>query len=205
MRLGREWTESCCQSGHRHPAGDLRAYFENNRSFFVQHVTTARHQRQTPAERHNHFIRLDKYGRFPFDALPRLQNRVNNWKSKIDSNGCFPGRWRLQPSSPKHETRRWDEARLTRRFSHFMSRKSRSVQTTENSMAICQSNGINERFGTTLIDRSLRSSPSPNDGSSSRSYRPRLRGLPSRPQLAGGQSQVRIAIAPGIKSYYIKS
>ena len=75
--------------------GDLRAYFENNRSFFVQHVTDPLDtETKTPAERHNHFIRLDKYGRFPFDALPRgYKAAVNKFgKSKIDSNACCPGR-----------------------------------------------------------------------------------------------------------------
>jgi len=85
--------------------GDLRAYFENNRSFFVQHVTDPLDaEAKTPVERHNHFIRLDKYGRFPFDALPRgYKAAVNKFgKSKIDSNGLLP--WRsafIARSSPK--------------------------------------------------------------------------------------------------------
>src|SRR4051794_21526094 len=52
--------------------GDLRAYFENQRSFMVQHVTDPLEaDAKNPTNRHNHFIRLDKYGHFPFDALPR--------------------------------------------------------------------------------------------------------------------------------------
>src|SRR5690348_6213995 len=51
---------------------DLRSFFENNRSFLVQHVTDPLDaEAKNPAERRNHFIRLDKYGRFPFEALPR--------------------------------------------------------------------------------------------------------------------------------------
>jgi len=51
---------------------DLRVFFEANRSFLVQHVTDPLESEQkTPALRHNAFIRLDKYGRFPYDSLPR--------------------------------------------------------------------------------------------------------------------------------------
>jgi hypothetical protein len=69
---------------------DLRTYFENNRSFLVQHVTDPLDvEAKNPADRHNRFIRLDKYGRFPFDALPRsYKAAVGKFgKSKIDSTG----------------------------------------------------------------------------------------------------------------------
>src|SRR5438309_7031919 len=51
---------------------ELRSYFEANRGFLVQHVVDPLDaEAKIPAERHNHFLRLDKYGRFPYDALPR--------------------------------------------------------------------------------------------------------------------------------------
>src|SRR5512136_1700002 len=51
---------------------DIRFFFELNRTVLAQHVSDPLDAfRKTPAERHNHFLYLDKYGRFPFDALPR--------------------------------------------------------------------------------------------------------------------------------------
>src|SRR5258708_34772522 len=96
---------------------DLRAYLENNRSFLVQHVTDPLDAEATnPAERRNHFIRLDKYGRFPFDALPRsYKAAVNKYgKSKIESTGLLP--WAIGVYSQKltqaMKLGRWDEAPL---------------------------------------------------------------------------------------------
>jgi len=82
VRLGRERAEVVVNQAIDTLPGDLRAYFENNRSFFVQHVTDPLDtEAKTPAERHNHFIRLDKYGRFPFMLCPRLQSRRKQiWK-----------------------------------------------------------------------------------------------------------------------------
>ena len=51
---------------------DIRPFFESSRSILYEHVndpfvTVAK----TPAERKNQFLYLEKYGRFPFDTLPR--------------------------------------------------------------------------------------------------------------------------------------
>jgi len=96
---------------------DLRSFFENNRSFLVQHVTDPLDaEAKNPADRHNHFIRLDKYGRFPFEALPRsYKAAVSKYgKSKIDSTGLLP--WEIGVYSQKlteaMKLGRWDEARL---------------------------------------------------------------------------------------------
>src|ERR1700733_10538761 len=51
---------------------DTRAFFESNRALLSQHVTDPLDTIATKAaERHNHFLFLVKYGRFPFDAPPR--------------------------------------------------------------------------------------------------------------------------------------
>jgi hypothetical protein len=51
---------------------DLRPFFDTSRSDLLNHVndpfvTVAK----TPAERKNQFLYLEKYGRFPFELLPR--------------------------------------------------------------------------------------------------------------------------------------
>src|SRR5260370_7664514 len=50
---------------------DLRAYFENNRSFLVQHVTDPLDaDAKNPTHRHTPFIPLANSGPSPFEPLP---------------------------------------------------------------------------------------------------------------------------------------
>src|SRR5438128_6584762 len=96
---------------------DLRTFFENNRPFMVQHVTDPlESEEKTPALHHNTFIRLDKYGRFPYDTLPRsYKAAVTKFgKSRLDTSGLLP--WEIGVYSQKlTEAMRlghWDEAKL---------------------------------------------------------------------------------------------
>ena len=67
---------------------DVRSFFEANRALLSQHVTDPLDAIvKSPAERHNHFILLDKYGRFPFEALPR------NYKAAVTKRRTFPLGW----------------------------------------------------------------------------------------------------------------
>src|SRR5271168_407464 len=51
---------------------DVRSFFDSQRDFLVKHVNDPLNQLdKKPNERNNHFIELDKYGKFPFDALQR--------------------------------------------------------------------------------------------------------------------------------------
>ena len=153
--------------------GDLRAYFENNRAFFVQHVTDPLDaQAKNPAAGHNRFIRLDKYGRFPFDALPRAYKAAVNrfGKSKIDANGLLP--WEIGVYSAKlteaMKLGHWDEVKLDAAILAFYVAEAHDpFNTTENFDGhLTNQTGINERFGTTLIDRFSSFFPMrPNDGS----------------------------------------
>jgi len=139
---------------------ELRAFLEANRSFLVQHVTDPLEgEAKIPALRHNHFIRLDKYGRFPFDALPRnYKAAVGKFgKSKLDSTGLLP--WEIGVYSQKLtealKLGRWDEARLDAAILAFYVAEAHDpFNTTENFDGhLTLQTGINERFGTTLIDR----------------------------------------------------
>ncbi|HLZ90292.1 MAG TPA: hypothetical protein VKQ28_01155 [Candidatus Acidoferrum sp.] len=153
--------------------GDLRAYFENNRSFLVQHVTDPLDaEAKAPLQRHNHFIRLDKYGRFPFDALPRsYKAAVNKYgKSKIDSNGLLP--WEIGVYSQKlteaMKLGRWDEVKLDAAIlAYYVAEARDPFNTTDNFDGhLTNQTGIDERFGATLIDRFSSFFPMrPNDAS----------------------------------------
>jgi hypothetical protein len=152
---------------------DLRSYFEANRSFLAQHVTDPLEaEAKTPAERHNHYIRLDKYGRFPFDALPRTYKAaVNKYgKSKLESTGLLP--WEIGVYSQKlteaMKLGHWDEVKLNAAIlASYVAEAHDPFNTTDNFDGhLSGQNGINERFGTTLIDRFSSFFPMrPNDAS----------------------------------------
>ena len=139
---------------------DIRSFFEANRSDLVQHVTDPLDaETKTPAERHNHFLYLDRYGRFPFIALPRVYKAAiaKYGKSKLESTGLLP--WQIGVYSQKlteaMKVGRWDEARLDAAIlAGYVAETHDPFNTTENFDGhLSNQTGINDRFGTTLIDR----------------------------------------------------
>jgi hypothetical protein len=139
---------------------EIRSFFEISRGSLVQHVTDPLDSiTKTPAERHNHFIILDKYGRFPFEALPRdYKAAVTKFgKAKLDANGLLP--WQIGVYSEKlteaMKSGKWDEARLDAAIlANYVAEAHDPFNTTDNfDGRLSGQPGINERFGTTLIDR----------------------------------------------------
>jgi hypothetical protein len=152
---------------------ELRSYFESNRAFLVQHVLDPiEAETKMPSERHNHFLRLDKYGRFPFDALPRsYKAAVTKFgKSKLESTGLLP--WQVGVYSQKlTEAMRlghWDEVKLNAAIlADYVAETHDPFNTTENfDGQLSAQTGIHERFGTALIERFSSFFPMrPNDAS----------------------------------------
>jgi hypothetical protein len=139
---------------------DIRPFFEANRALLSQHVTDPLDAiTKSPAERHNHFILLDKYGRFPFEALPRsYKAAVTKFgKPKLDANGLLP--WQIGVYSEKltdaMKAGKWEEARLDAAIlANYVAEAHDPFNTTDNFDGHLSSQpGVNERFGTTLIDR----------------------------------------------------
>jgi hypothetical protein len=139
---------------------ELRSFFENNRSFLIQHVNDPLNQLDKhPNERENHYIELDKYGKFPFDALPRNYKAAltKYSKSKIESTGVLP--WQIGVYSAKLtddlKNNRWDEAKLDAAFlANYVAEAHDPFNTTENyDGRMTGQTGVNERFNTMLIDR----------------------------------------------------
>jgi hypothetical protein len=139
---------------------DLRPFFENNRNFLIQHVNDPLNQLDKhPNERQNHFIELDKYGKFPFDALPRnYKSALSKYsKSKIDATGLLP--WQIGVYSAKltddMRNGRWDEAKIDAAFlANYVAEAHDPFNTTENyDGRLTGQSGVNERFNTMLIDR----------------------------------------------------
>ena len=139
---------------------DIRSFFESNLPMLSQHVTDPLDAiAKSPAERHNHFILLDKYGRFPFEALPRnYKAAVTKFgRPKLDANGLLP--WQIGVYSEKlteaMKTGKWDEARLDAAIlANYVAEAHDPFNTTDNfDGRLSAQSGVNERFGTTLIDR----------------------------------------------------
>jgi hypothetical protein len=139
---------------------DIRSFFESNLALLSQHVTDPLDAiAKTPAERHNHFILLDKYGRFPFELLPRdYKAAVTKFgKTKLEANGLLP--WQIGVYSQKlteaFKAGKWDEARLNAAIlANYVAEAHDPFNTTDNADGrLSGQAGINERFGTALIDR----------------------------------------------------
>jgi hypothetical protein len=139
---------------------DLRPFFDNSRAELLNHVndpfvTVAK----TPAERKNQFLYLEKYGRFPFELLPRnYKAAVTKFgKSKLESNGLLP--WQIGVYSAKlteaMQTGKWADAKLYAAvLASYVAAAHDPFNTTDNMDGhLSAQNGINERFGTSLVDR----------------------------------------------------
>jgi len=139
---------------------DIRSFFEASRGSLQQHVTDPLDAfAKNPAEKRSEFVALDKYGRFPFEALPRgYKAAVTKFgKLKLDTNGLLP--WQIGVYSQKLtealRAGKWDEARLDAAIlAHYVAQAHDPFNTTDNSDGrMSGQTGINERFGSTLIDR----------------------------------------------------
>jgi hypothetical protein len=139
---------------------DLRPFFDNSRAELLNHVndpfvTVAK----TPAERKNQFLYLEKYGRFPFALLPRnYKAAVTKFgRSKLESNGLLP--WQIGVYSAKlteaMQTGKWADAKLYAAvLASYVAAAHDPFNTTDNMDGhLSAQNGINERFGTSLVDR----------------------------------------------------
>ena len=139
---------------------DLRGFFDANRAILLQHVNDpSANAEKTPAERRNQFLFLDKYGRFPFELLPRsYKAAVTKFgKSKLESNGLLP--WQIGVYSQKltEDLRagRWEQAKMDAAFlANYVAETHDPFNTTENfDGRLTQQNGINDRFNSGLIVR----------------------------------------------------
>lgn len=140
--------------------GDLRQFFDANRSILLQHVNDPfAPAEKTPAERRNQFLYLEKYGRFPFEELPRSYKAAvaKFGKSKLQSNGLLP--WQIGVYSQKltealHDNK-WEDAKLYAAIlAGYVAAAHDPFNTTDNHDGrLSLQNGIDERFGTSLVDR----------------------------------------------------
>jgi len=138
---------------------EMRGFFEANRAFLLQHVTDPSTGAKNSEERRNQFLYLDKYGRFPFDALPRDYKKAvaKYGRVKLEANGLLP--WQIGVFSEKLTNAmrdgKWEDAKLYAAIlANYVAAAHDPFATTDNADGrLTGQAGINERFGTSLIDR----------------------------------------------------
>jgi len=139
---------------------DIRYYFESNRNFLLEHVNDPIElSAKTPLEKRNSYLYLDRYGRFPFEALPHSYKAAleRYGKSKVQANGVLP--WEIGVYSVRltedMKSGRWDEAKTDAALlASYVADAHDPFNTTENFDGhLTAQLGVNERFGTALIDR----------------------------------------------------
>jgi len=139
---------------------DIRPFFESSRNSLLQHVNDpAASATRTPNERRTQFLTLEKYGRFPFDAIPRNYKAavLKFGRAKLEAYGLLP--WQIGVYSEKltdaMRAGKWDEARLNAAIlANYVAAAHDPFNTTDNNDGrLTNQLGVNDRFGTTLIDR----------------------------------------------------
>jgi hypothetical protein len=151
---------------------EIRGYFEANRDYVSRHVAEPLDtlEKHAVTERRNHFLYLDRYGKFPFDTLPHnYQAAVSRFtKSKLESSGVLP--WQIGVYSQKltqamrdHD---WEQTRLAAAYlAAYVAQANDPFHTTENFDGhLSGQPGVDSRFGSNLVDRySLFFPMKPND------------------------------------------
>jgi len=140
---------------------EIQPFFQANRDFLAHHVTDPLDLlvKEPLAERRNHFLFLDHYGKFPFLTLPRdYQSAVTKFgKSKLETSGVLP--WQIGVYSQKltaalrdHD---WEQARLAAAIlAAYVAEAHDPFHTTENFDGHLSSQmGVDARFTENLVDR----------------------------------------------------
>ena len=139
---------------------ELRPFFEANRDFITRHSADAVEAlAHSPSERPNHFLYLDHYGKFPFDALPRTYKAAlaKYGKTKLSESGLLP--WQIGVFSQKlTEAMRqgnWQDARLVAaQLAGYVAEAYDPFNTTEDFDGhLSNQLGVQNRFGGNLVDR----------------------------------------------------
>ena len=143
---------------------EMLPFFQANRQFIVQHVTDLQEsvpKTINPFEhpRTNDFIQLDHYGPFPFTALPREYNtaiaKFN--RRTLEQYGLLP--WQVGFYSKRltdaFRDHNWNETRLSAALlAHYVAATHDPFKTTVNADGkLTGQPGVNDRFGTGLVDR----------------------------------------------------
>ena len=139
---------------------EIRPYFEANRQYLVQHVVDAEEaELKDPTLANTDFIKLDHYGQFPFNTLPRsYATAVTKFSRRsVYQFGVLP--WQVGTYSKKltdaFHDHNWSDAKLSAAFlAHYVAESHDPFNTTMNfDGKLSNQPGVNQRFGSGLVDR----------------------------------------------------
>jgi len=139
---------------------EMRPFFESSRGYLLQHVNEPlAAAKKTPTEKRTQYLYLEKYGRFPFEAIPRDYKAavLKFGRAKLEANGLLP--WQIGVYSEKltnaMRAGKWEDARLNAAIlASYVAAAHDPFNTTDNNDGkLTGQPGVNERFGAALIDR----------------------------------------------------
>jgi hypothetical protein len=139
---------------------EIRSFFENNRQFLVEHANDPDEMmKKDRYERMRHYIYLDKYGAFPYLALPHdyghAKEVFNSWR--INRDGVLPwqiGEFSLRLTKSMKEGN-WEEVKLNAAaLAHYVADAHDPLHTTQNfDGQLTLQTGLLARFDIHLFDR----------------------------------------------------
>jgi hypothetical protein len=140
---------------------DVRPFFEANRDFITRHAADPVEilDKDPATERHDQVLFLDRYGKYPFDALPRKYEAAvaKFGRTKLESSGLLP--WQIGVYSARlteaMRSGNWEQARLiAAQLAGYVAQAFDPFNATENYDGRAWNQpGVNLRFDTSLVDR----------------------------------------------------
>jgi hypothetical protein len=139
---------------------EMRPFYESMRRALVQESTIPLESLgRNPTERKLHVILFEKYGRFPYENLPRNYKAAiaKFGRVKLEANGLLP--WQIGVYSEKlteaFKAGNWDDVRLNSALlAHYVAEAHDPFNTTDDfDGKLAGQPGVNLRFGTNLVDR----------------------------------------------------
>jgi hypothetical protein len=139
---------------------EIRPFFENNRQFLVEHANDPDEWiKKDRYERKRHYIYLDKYGVFPYPALPHVYQRATEQFSsgRINRDGVLP--WQIGDFSllltKAMKAGNWEEVKSdAAALAHYVADAHDPLHTTQNfDGQLGRQTGLADRFEIRLPDR----------------------------------------------------
>lgn len=139
---------------------EIRGFFEANRQLLIDRASDPDELMKTDRyERNRHYIYLDKYGLFPFLALPHSYRAAvaRYGKGRIGHDGTLPwqiGEYSLRLTNAL-KAEKWEEAKLDAAFlGHYVADAHDPLHTTQNfDGQLSEETGLELRFAGRVVER----------------------------------------------------